>query len=133
MGFLPRKQQQPYTQKHRGTITQQPYGSGVQLFVCTGMSFSYSNCIACDRQWSQDDRRGHEWWPLKDQEIQRWCCYRCINRAWRKSSAAAKQEECPPPIEDIFQKDEFWFEIRYLLTLHKKEHGTSDTQQMDLD
>ena len=97
------------------------------------MSFSFVNCIACDRQWSQDDRRGHEWWPLKDQEIQRWCCYRCINRAWRKSSAAAKQEECPPPIETILQKDEFWFEIRYLLTQHKKEHGTSDTQPMDLD
>ena len=120
--------------KHRGTITQQPFGSGVQLLsVCTEMSFSFVNCIACDRQWSQEDRKGKDWWPLRDQEIQRWCCYRCINRAWRNSRPAANVGPCPPTIAEALQTDEFQIEIRYLLAQHKKDYGISGTQPMNLD
>ena len=86
------------------------------------MSFSFVNCIACDRQWSQDDRKGHEWWPLHDQDIQRWCCYRCISRAWRNSKSAANIGPCPPTVAEALQTDEFQNEIRYLLEQHKKDY-----------
>ena len=97
------------------------------------MSFSYVNCIVCDRQWSQDDRKGKDWWPLRDQEIQRWCCYRCISRAWRNSRPAANVGPCPPTIAEALQTDEFQIEIRYLLAQHKKDYGISGTQPMNLD
>ena len=105
---------------------------------CTEMSFSFVNCIACDRQWSHNDRKGKDWWPLRDQEIQRWCCYRCISRAWRKSVRASDVGPCPPTIEvaladRALQTDEFQIEIRYLLAQHKKEHGIDGAQPMDLD
>ena len=95
------------------------------------MGFAYDTCIACDRNLSPEyHRKGKEWWPLRDQELTRWCCYRCISRTWRRSAAAARMGPCPPKVEEALQTDEFQFEIRYLLEKHKLDHAT---EKMNLD
>ena len=103
------------------------------VYSCIGMYFAYDTCIACDRKWSSDDQRKEkEWWRLRDQELTRWCCYRCISTAWRRSAAAARIGEgpCPPKGEEALQTDEFQFDIRYLLEKHKLDHAT---EKMNLD
>ena len=93
--------------------------------------FAYDTCIECERRWCpEDERKGHEWWRLRDREVTRWCCYRCISRAWRRSAAAARMGPCPPKVEEALQTDEFQFEIRYLLEKHKLDHAT---EKMNLD
>ena len=88
--------------------------------------FAYDTCIACDRKWSpEDERKGKEWWRLRDREVTRWCCYRCISRAWRRSAAAANIGPCPQSVEEALQKEEFQAEIRYLLETHKRYHATA--------
>ena len=101
------------------------------VYSCIGMYFAYDTCIACDRKWSSDDQRKEkEWWRLRDQELTRWCCYRCISTAWRRSAAAARIGPCPPKVEEALQTDEFQFDIRYLLEKHKLDHAT---EKMNLD
>ena len=93
--------------------------------------FGYDTCIACPRHWCQEDKRkGHEWWRLRDGEVTRWLCYRCISRAWRKSGAAARIGPCTPKVEEALQTDEFQSEIHYLLKKHICDYAL---EPMDVD
>ena len=98
----------------------------MRVYSCIGMAyFGYDTCIACERHWSpEDERKGHEWWRLRDREVARWCCYRCISRAWRRSAAAARIGPCPPRVEEALQTEEFQIEIRYLLEKHIGDYAT---------
>ena len=129
---------------HRGLALRQVLGgeSSVGAGACHGrsrckLSFlllllaALEDSIACDRKWSPGDQhKGKEWWPLRDQELTCWCCYRCISRVWRRSAAAAQISPCPPKVQEALQTDAFQFEIRYLLEKHKRDHAT---EPMNLD
>ena len=100
--------------------------------------FAYDSCIGCDRHWDPNDqRKGHVWWPLRDQEVQRWCCYRCIEQIWHKSGSAADIGPCAQIVADTLQKQEFYDEIRHLLEMHKLRTATEpismDVDEMDVD
>ena len=99
------------------------------------MPFAYDTCIGCYRTWSPADaRKGKEWWPLHDQEIQRWCCYRCISRAWRRSAAAARPGyscPCPANAQETLQTAEFQLGLRYFLQTHKRDYATAPDHSED--
>ena len=101
------------------------------------MSFAYDSCIGCSRRWSPTDtRKGNEWWPLRDQDIQRWCCYRCISRAWRHAAPAGKpgySGSCASHIEEALRTIEFQNEIRYILNKHKWDCATEPNHPTYLD
>ena len=101
------------------------------------MGFAYDTCIACDRKWSPEDhRQGKEWWPLRDQEIKRWCCYRCISRAWRRSAAASRPGyscACPANVEEALQTAEFQLGIRYFLEKHRRDYATEPVHSSEPD
>ena len=101
------------------------------------MPFAYDTCIGCYQTWSPtDERKGKEWWPLRDQEIKRWCCYRCISRAWRRSAAASRPGYscgCPANVEEALQTAEFQLDIRYLLEKHKRDYATEAAHSTEPD
>ena len=108
----------------------------MRVYSCIGMAyFGYDTCIACERHWSpEDQRKGYEWWRLRDREVTRWCCYRCIRRLWRKAGVATEIGPCPENVEDILQRKEFQNEISYLLKKHIHEHATEMSGKvMDVD
>ena len=101
------------------------------------MSFAYDSCIGCSRRWSPTDtRKGNEWWPLRDQDIQPCCCYRCISRAWLRAAAAARPGyscPCPANVEEALQTIEFQLDIRYLLEKHKWDYATEPDHSTEPD
>ena len=98
------------------------------------MPFAFNTCVGCYRTWSPtDERKGKEWWPLRDQDIQRWCCYRCINRLWRQSAAAPRpgyySDKCYVSVDEILQTAEFQHDLRNLLEMHKREYSTEQERE----
>ena len=93
--------------------------------------FGYNTCIGCMREWSKEDKReGHEWWPLRSQQGQRWLCHTCVKRAWRKAEPAANIGSCPEQVKDALQTQEFQTYLRYILEKHFADWAT---EQMELD
>ena len=80
--------------------------------------------------------RERKWWPLRGQELARWCCYRCISRAWRRSAAAARPGyscPCPANVEEALQTAEFQLDIRYVLEKHKRDYATEPAHSTEPD
>ena len=43
----------------------------------------------CTSLVAADSREEHRWWPLKNQQGQRWLCPKCVNNMWRTAAKAA--------------------------------------------
>ena len=43
----------------------------------------------CTSLVAADSREEHRWWPMKNQQGQRWLCPKCVNNMWRTAAKAA--------------------------------------------
>ena len=86
------------------------------------MVFSYNQCISCSRTWESEDKRSSEWHRVRGDTYERWLCYRCTNRVWKKK--AQPKIECPKNIVEALQVLEFKSDVWALLEQHRKTWGT---------